>query len=285
MFSSVLGCGDVVHDPPAQRSVVLRKTEPTFGREPPSPVRLTASSPDVHHVHPGPRPGAVPVFRPARFPGPLPEPAVRLRPQRALSKPLWGSNSRSGPAARGEEPPTSQRSVATSSAATAPPRADHSVPDLDQQRIRRRAVRDLLRRPYRHHRRRRASRRRPGAPRTPRRLHSRPRRRWHRMARRSRPVRSRPVPPARQESICWVLGPGSRQRSCRPSRRPSPPPAPSPGWVRPWTPPDAPSTTNVAWLTPAGTVQVCSPPVQAMVSVTRGAWALLAKVRRRPPHG
>ena len=31
--------------------------------------------------------GAVPVFRPARFPGPLPEPAVRLSPQRALHKP------------------------------------------------------------------------------------------------------------------------------------------------------------------------------------------------------
>ena len=31
--------------------------------------------------------GAVPVFRPARFPGPLPEPAVRLSPQRALRKP------------------------------------------------------------------------------------------------------------------------------------------------------------------------------------------------------
>ena len=30
--------------------------------------------------------GAVPVFRPARFPGPLPEPAVRLSPQRALRK-------------------------------------------------------------------------------------------------------------------------------------------------------------------------------------------------------
>jgi hypothetical protein len=29
---------------------------------------------------------AVPVFRPARFPGPLPEPAVRLSPQRALRK-------------------------------------------------------------------------------------------------------------------------------------------------------------------------------------------------------
>ena len=30
--------------------------------------------------------GAVPVFRPVRFPGPLPEPAVRLSPQRALRK-------------------------------------------------------------------------------------------------------------------------------------------------------------------------------------------------------
>ena len=30
--------------------------------------------------------GAVPVFRPARFPGPLPEPAGRLSPQRALRK-------------------------------------------------------------------------------------------------------------------------------------------------------------------------------------------------------
>ena len=30
--------------------------------------------------------GAVPVFRPARFLGPLPEPAVRLSPQRALRK-------------------------------------------------------------------------------------------------------------------------------------------------------------------------------------------------------
>ena len=34
--------------------------------------------------------GAVPVFRPARFPGPLPEPAVRLSPQRALRKPQVG---------------------------------------------------------------------------------------------------------------------------------------------------------------------------------------------------
>ena len=34
--------------------------------------------------------GAVPVFRPARFPGPLPEPAVRLSPQRALRKPQMG---------------------------------------------------------------------------------------------------------------------------------------------------------------------------------------------------
>src|SRR6185437_5676278 len=33
---------------------------------------------------------AVPVFRPARFPGPLPEPAVRLSPQRALRKPQVG---------------------------------------------------------------------------------------------------------------------------------------------------------------------------------------------------
>ena len=30
--------------------------------------------------------GAVPVFRPARFPRPLPEPAVRLSTQRALHK-------------------------------------------------------------------------------------------------------------------------------------------------------------------------------------------------------
>ena len=30
--------------------------------------------------------GAVPVFQPARFPGPLPEPAVRLSPQRALHR-------------------------------------------------------------------------------------------------------------------------------------------------------------------------------------------------------
>ena len=36
--------------------------------------------------------GAVPVFRPARFPGPLPEPAVRLSPQRALRKPQSGSD-------------------------------------------------------------------------------------------------------------------------------------------------------------------------------------------------
>jgi hypothetical protein len=31
--------------------------------------------------------GAVPAFRPSRFPGPLPAPAVRLSPQRALRKP------------------------------------------------------------------------------------------------------------------------------------------------------------------------------------------------------
>ncbi len=40
--------------------------------------------------------GAVPVFRPARFLGPLPAPAVRLSPQRALHK----SRSRGGSAHR-----------------------------------------------------------------------------------------------------------------------------------------------------------------------------------------
>src|SRR4051812_3607678 len=49
--------------------------------------------------------GAVPVFRPARFPGPLPEPAVRLSPQRALRRSPGGSDRSPGTATFGSSVP------------------------------------------------------------------------------------------------------------------------------------------------------------------------------------
>jgi hypothetical protein len=87
---SGLGCGLVLVDESAQD----RSTpDPAMNRlgnrrcwaRRPQPQRPMRSPAVVKSVR-----GAVPVFRPARFPGPLPEPAVRLSPQRALHKPQVG---------------------------------------------------------------------------------------------------------------------------------------------------------------------------------------------------
>ena len=87
------------HVPPLSGLLPTLPGVPRIGLPPASPGRCDGLPVESFHLHmvkwrlvahvKSVR-GAVPVFRPARFPEPLPEPAVRLSPQRALHKPQVG---------------------------------------------------------------------------------------------------------------------------------------------------------------------------------------------------